>query len=128
MNNIKDLVSKRFSRLIVISITDKRTKSRNVIWLCKCDCGKEKLVDYNTLNKGKTKSCGCLKKETKPNFKHGLSYTKQYMNDANRKSVYGIDSKEFNDMREKQNNSCAICSISEIKLSKSLCVDNNHLR
>lgn len=40
------------------------TKCRQTIWLCLCDCGRKvKVVGYN-LRSGKTKSCGCLQKET----------------------------------------------------------------
>lgn len=33
------------------------------LWLCKCDCGNEKIVVADNLSSGKLKSCGCLKKE-----------------------------------------------------------------
>lgn len=32
-------------------------------WLCICECGKEKIVKYNKLQTGKTRSCGCLSVE-----------------------------------------------------------------
>ena len=31
--------------------------------LCRCECGTEKRVQYYTLKAGKSKSCGCLKRE-----------------------------------------------------------------
>lgn len=31
-------------------------------WLCRCDCGKEKIVDTYPIKKGKSKSCGCHRK------------------------------------------------------------------
>lgn len=34
-------------------------------WHCKCQCGNEIDVDTRNLNSGHTKSCGCLKTETK---------------------------------------------------------------
>lgn len=34
-------------------------------WRCQCDCGKEAIVDTRALNSGKTRSCGCLVRETK---------------------------------------------------------------
>ncbi len=52
-----DLSGKRFGRLVVLRFFSKYN------WLCKCDCGKEKVVlDYNLIS-GTTKSCGCLSKE-----------------------------------------------------------------
>jgi hypothetical protein len=41
-------------------------------WLCKCDCGKECEVSATRINKGETKSCGCLKLKKGQNEKHGL--------------------------------------------------------
>lgn len=58
-----DLTNKRFGRWTVLYKTEKRTKNRNVIWHCKCDCGNEKDVDADTLRKGESNSCGCLAKE-----------------------------------------------------------------
>lgn len=63
MGGIKDLIGRRFGRLIVINMTDKRTKSGLIIWKCKCDCGNFKNVNSNNLLTGNTVSCGCLRKE-----------------------------------------------------------------
>jgi len=62
MSNLIDLTGKRFGRLIVIerSGSDKRGNS---MWLCKCDCGTEKVIRGEKLNSGQTKSCGCLMRE-----------------------------------------------------------------
>lgn len=57
-----DLTGKRFGRLKVISITDKRI-SNSVVWKCVCDCGNVCEVNSNSLVQGLTHSCGCLKKE-----------------------------------------------------------------
>lgn len=45
-------------------------KSRNIVWLCKCNCGKSCTVSSNSLIRGKVKSCGCLK------YKHGYTGTR----------------------------------------------------
>ena len=58
-----DLTGKKFGRLTVQYKTDK--KQRNEwIWHCLCDCGNEYNVIGSSLRAGRTKSCGCLKKET----------------------------------------------------------------
>ena len=52
-----------------------------MLWLCNCDCGNTTVVSANKLIGCKTKSCGCLKKETaKPPVivKHGMSYSRLY--------------------------------------------------
>ncbi len=48
-----------------------RSKRGEVLWLCECDCGKEKIVKGIFLRNGNTKSCGCLSKGK--NIKHGFS-------------------------------------------------------
>lgn len=44
-------------------------------WVCKCDCGNEKIVPASTLKTGQSRSCGCLKREIwlKRITKHGFS-------------------------------------------------------
>lgn len=54
-----DLIGDRYGRLVVIKELDKVKNSR--MFLCKCDCGNEKVVRMNQLRTGKTKSCGCLR-------------------------------------------------------------------
>lgn len=56
---VADLVGERFSKLVVVSRAAKRG-SNVAHWLCKCDCGKSKMVAGRNLRKGHTKSCGCL--------------------------------------------------------------------
>lgn len=81
-----DLTGKKFGRLTVISECG-RAKSRSVEWLCKCDCGNEKIVPSPRLKWGDTKSCGCLhlelvskrSKNNKYGYKHGLYGTRGYI-------------------------------------------------
>ena len=81
-----NLVGKKFNRLTVVKEVG-RDDRQQVLWLCKCDCGKETNVTTYRLNKGKTKSCGCLMIETsrkqftelgKKSKTHGLSKTRIY--------------------------------------------------
>lgn len=59
---MSDFIGKKFGRLTVIAFVSK-DKSRKHMFLCKCDCGKEKVVSRNNLVTGTTKSCGCIKVE-----------------------------------------------------------------
>lgn len=54
----KDLTSKKFGELTVIRRVD--NKGRHVQWLCKCTCGRTKIISSNHLLDGNTRSCGCL--------------------------------------------------------------------
>lgn len=68
---MRHLSSQRFGRLVAVCPTKKRAKSKHIIWLCRCDCGNLKEIVSNSLLMGLTKSCGCLQRETRANFKHG---------------------------------------------------------
>ena len=62
MSALKDLTGQKFGRLTVISRTENDKKGR-ARWLCKCECGKEVVVQGGHLRSGHTSSCGCLAKE-----------------------------------------------------------------
>lgn len=56
-----DLTGKKFHKLTVICDSGIRTKHRQRLWECLCDCGKVILLSTGHLG-GTQKSCGCLKK------------------------------------------------------------------
>ena len=66
-----DLTGQKFRRLIVIERIANRGK--NVMWLCRCECGKRVIVRSDHLKSGDTLSCGCYQKErtSKITLKHG---------------------------------------------------------
>jgi len=61
-----DRTGQRFGKLVALDRAG-YTKTKKILWRCKCDCGKEALVDICSLVTGNTSSCGCVI----PNFKHG---------------------------------------------------------
>lgn len=73
-----DLAGQRFGRLTVIEQADS-LKGR-IAWLCKCDCGNTKIATTQTLRRGLTKSCGCLRKEVSAQkaTKHNMCDSKLY--------------------------------------------------
>ena len=58
----KDLTGQRFGRLVVVRESEKRINGC-VGWECVCDCGETTIVSGVHLRRGKTKSCGCWRKE-----------------------------------------------------------------
>lgn len=60
--NVKNLIGKRFNKLTVVSRA--KNKGKSAAWNCHCDCGKDTVVTTNSLISNRTKSCGCLVKET----------------------------------------------------------------
>jgi hypothetical protein len=85
MSKFIDLTEQKFNRLLVIKReeNDRFGKTR---WLCRCDCGNEKIINGNSLVSGSSKSCGCLNTEkiqlrnikNKHGETHGCSGTKTY--------------------------------------------------
>ena len=59
MSNKVNMIGKRFGKLIVISEAGSNSRG-DALWLCKCDCGNEKIVRGSHLRYGNIKSCGCL--------------------------------------------------------------------
>ena len=76
-NSFIDLTGQRFGRLTAVEPVEK-TKDRQRKWLCKCDCGNEKVVIAASLKNGLTQSCGCIQKERPSNYKHGMGNSRLY--------------------------------------------------
>lgn len=80
---IIDISGQRFGRWRVLALHPERQRSK-VRWACRCDCGTERIVLGNSLRRGASHSCGCLKREfsrerlIKRNTKHGLRNTRAY--------------------------------------------------
>lgn len=72
MSELIDLTGKQFGRLLIVGRANNDTCG-NIYWLCKCNCGTEKIIGSRHLKSGSTKSCGCLSKEKtiKRSTKHG---------------------------------------------------------
>ena len=84
-----DLCGQRFGRLVVVDCAAK-INGRSA-FICQCDCGNMITTTSNSLQQGKTASCGCIRKELsaaqaekagtargKQLIKHGLSGTRLY--------------------------------------------------
>ncbi len=50
----------KFNLLTIIRKTKYKNKRNVDLWLCRCDCGKYKLISHNELNRKRVKSCGHL--------------------------------------------------------------------
>lgn len=69
-NSNIDLTNMRFGRLVAIE------KVGVARWRCKCDCGNEVVLPFSVV--GFVKSCGCLRKECKENFKRNVTKHGEY--------------------------------------------------
>lgn len=60
---IKNIQGMKFGRLTVVSFLQKSNDKRESFWLCRCECGTEKIVAKSNIGRG-VRSCGCLRQET----------------------------------------------------------------
>ena len=65
-----NLTGQRFGKLTAISVAD-ITSTGQSMWLCRCDCGKEKVIFIGNIRSGKQTSCGCSRKGNINSMKHG---------------------------------------------------------
>ena len=83
----KNRLGERFGRLLIIEAAENQIfpcGQTASAWKCQCECGKELVVNTNSLRRGFTKSCGCLRTEIlraktgdkSPSWKGGRSLTK----------------------------------------------------
>ncbi len=69
-----EMVGRRFGRLTVLELAPERTKQRQLLWKCICDCGKTYIGRGAQLRYGSVASCGCRE----GGVVHGLSGTRAY--------------------------------------------------
>lgn len=89
-----DLTGKTFGRLIVIKragSVEHPNGRKTATYLCRCECGNEKIILASALQSGHTSSCGCLQAETRSRVhkKHGLSNHKLHTTWTNIKQRCG---------------------------------------
>ena len=73
MSAVSNLIGNRYGRLLVLARAE-NSKANKARWLCRCDCGIEKVIFATALVGGLSKSCGCLNNEVrgKASVTHGL--------------------------------------------------------
>ena len=128
MSNVLDLKGKVFGRLTVIKRVE-NNKRRDSMWLCRCECGTEKIIQGYRLRIGKTRSCGCLCKEnvfkcrcTPPTnkLKSGVSNMRRiitgYKKSAKKRGYeYKLTEEQFAEITQKD---CFYCGAKPNNISK----------
>ena len=56
-----DIAGRRFGKWTAIHFAEQRGRMQR--WLCRCDCGTERIISSKSLREGGSKSCGCLQRE-----------------------------------------------------------------
>lgn len=117
-----NLIGKRFGRLIIIQQTG-FNKWKQMMYLCKCDCGKEKIILGNSLKTGDAKSCGCLRKESPNNKKRlnlGLANMRSVMRSCKKRAKkrgldYELTEKQYRELTQQD---CYYCGAKPNNISK----------
>jgi hypothetical protein len=69
MGQIAQLEGTKFGLLTVLRLADNRA-DRGARWLCRCECGNNRIVFGYDLKRGNTRSCGCLRRRKGTNAGH----------------------------------------------------------
>lgn len=118
------LDGKVFGRLTVLKYAGKRKQNE---WECVCSCGNKIIVPIGRLRNGKTKSCGCLRKEMcrertlKNKLEKGEAHKNmlyhRYKKDAERRSlVFNLTLKQFETITKKN---CYYCGLAPTERQSS---------
>lgn len=87
-----DLTGQRFEKLVVLKRYEYNDNSNKTQWVCQCDCGNIIVTQGQSLIKGYTKSCGCIKN----------SFGEYYINDILiNNSINFVREYKFQDLKDK---------------------------
>jgi hypothetical protein len=75
-SNVENLTGRVFDRWTVLERDYSAARSKNINWICRCECGTVKSVLSGNLKNGSSKSCGCLQVDSVKT--HGMSASKEY--------------------------------------------------
>ena len=115
---MKDRTGIKYGRLTAIKPNGK-SNDGHISWLCKCDCGVERVVRGGYLTSGSVRSCGCLLKENNSNRENptrlpkglatmrGLYY--KYKNSAKKRGyTFDIDEFQFRHITQERCHYCGV--------------------
>lgn len=79
IKSIENIDGQMFGRWSVIRFSHLKPPHR--YFVCRCECGTEKVVQGNSLTSGTTRSCGCLRRERsrENRLTHGMSSHPMYL-------------------------------------------------
>lgn len=115
-------IGTRYGKLIVVKYAG-RGKSGEILWYCRCDCGKQKITSSSSLKQGQVKSCGCLRK-----FHRGQSAFNAILHDMKKEAKrrnhkWGLSIIQF---KELINSPCAYCGMPPSNIKRSPCLNGSY--
>jgi len=123
MSELIDLTGQKIGRLKVIKRKYPNGKRGEPRWLCRCECGKGKIIFGKNLRHNHTKSCGCLRDENVGNrrrLRSGLASMRGLINSyksgsRRRKIKYELTEKQFAEITQKD---CYYCGAKPSGIAK----------
>ncbi len=121
------MLNSRFGKLTVLKFIGNAPKSKRTLWLCKCDCGNEKVLRSDCLRSGATKSCGCSNKITGKENRNWKGYGdisgrywSKIIGEARKRDLkFEIDIEDAWNLFLKQERKCALSDLEiSFKISK----------
>lgn len=106
-----DLIGKRYGSLLVIA--EAESLKGHCRWLCKCDCGKTKLIVGISLRKGLTKTCGMCARKNFTGYKDvsGSMFRKMRNACVDRGLEFSITPEDIWNVYEKQDRKCNLSGL-----------------
>lgn len=97
-----NIIGNKYNKLTVLNFEKKELRKNRwrYFYKCQCECGKIVVVNRDNIVSGKTKTCGCSRKEV--NIKHNLCHSRIYKiyNDM-KKRCYNENSKSYKSYGER---------------------------
>ena len=117
MPKLIDLIEQKFGRLTVTERSYPNGKW-GLRWLCKCECGAEKIVTGDNLRSGYTKSCGCLSRlDPGPGIASMRGVLGIYKRIAKNRSLkFELTEKQFFELAQKD---CYYCGAKPSNINKT---------
>jgi hypothetical protein len=111
--NIEELTGLKINKLTFLKYV-KNDKFGKALWLCKCECGKEKILNASAIKAGLTTSCGCNKRASLSKGHGDISgafWRKLERSALSRNIEFEITIMEAWEIYLKQNKKCAISNV-----------------
>lgn len=107
-----DLTNQKFGKLTVKKVS-KVKKWGKPIWICQCDCGKNKSIPASSLKRGFTTTCGSCERNNYKGYKEiSKTYWTRVFRRSQEKSLsFDITPEFIWNLLEKQNFKCALSGI-----------------
>lgn len=106
-----DLSGQIFGRWTILRRSENKSSNRQILWICRCECGKEYERTGASLRNGDSKGCKncCYKDRERTAIVGQYYYTKRHA--EIRKIGFYISIDEYKNLLEKQNYKCALTDL-----------------